>query len=550
MPFATAPGAQAELASAALEALNTLQRAVGFVDRDGRVVVGNELFRVLFGAEPIVYVRRHLASADDFGDLASRNPFVTRDGRAFKLEIARFAHGALVVADDISQQLIDRENAALAARTDPESGLGNRRMIRERLTELLQTLGPTKGAAAVLAISLDRFKLLNASLGGSTSKALLRLVVERFRSTLGSNDILARISDEEFAIVQADPTQPQSAKALATRLVDLLGRTYLVDGYLLQMGARIGICVLPADGADCDKILNNVDLALSRAKQDGQGRFQFFETSMDAQCVARRSLEVDLRRALALREFTLVYQPQFNLGLQQITGFEALLRWRHPKRGLVSPADFISLAEELGLITPIGEWVIQTACCEAVKWPDRLCVSVNVSAVQFRSPNLCDHVSAALAASGLDPGRLELEITESVLLGDHAAVLAELHRIRQMGVRISMDDFGTGYSSLSYLHSFPFDKIKIDQSFVRGVIAEVSSTAIIRAIAALGQSLGMTTTAEGVETEEQFDRVTAAGCTDIQGYLISRPLTPECVSDFLHSRKQSAAVQTAVGKAC
>ena len=545
MTLATTPGAQAELASVALEALNALKRAVGFVDHDGRVIVGNELFGMLFGDEDgVARLRSGLASVDDFGDI----PFIKRDGRTFKFEIARLAHGALVVGDDISQQLIDQENAASAARTDPESGLGNRLMLRERLTEFLQNLDPTKDAAAVLAVSLDRFKSVNASLGRSTAKALLRRVVERFRSALGSRDILARVSDEDFVIVQADPIQPQSATALATRLIDLLSRTYLVDGHFLLIGACVGICAIPADGADCDKVFNNIDLALSLAKQNGPGSLRLFEASMDSQCEARRSLETDLRRALALRELSLVYQPQFNLRSKQITGLEALLRWRHPKRGFVSPADFIPLAEELGLITPIGEWVIQTACRDAANWPDGLSVAVNVSAVQFRSANLCDRVSEALVTSGLEPGRLELEITEGVLIGDHAAVLGELNRIREMGVRVSMDDFGTGYSSLSYLHSFPFDKIKIDQSFIRGAIDEASSTAIIRAIAALGQSLGMTTTAEGVETEEQLDRVTSAGCTDIQGYLISKPLPLEGVSPFLQSWKQGAADQTAARK--
>jgi diguanylate cyclase (GGDEF)-like protein len=538
MTFVTTPGAQAELASVALDALNALKRPVGFVDHDGRAIVGNELFGMLFGDEDCeARLRSDLASADDFGD----TPFIERDGRTFKIEIARLAHGALVVADDISQQLIDQENAALAARTDPESGLGNRSMFCERLTEFLQDLDPTKDAAAVLAVSLYRFKTVNTSLGRNTAKALLRLVVERFRSALGTRDILARVSDEDFAIVQADPTQPQSATALATRLVDLLSRPYLVDGHLLHIGACAGICVIPADGADCDKIFNKVDLALSLAKQDGPGKFRFFEASADTQCEERRLLESDLRRALALRELSLDYQPQFNLSSKQITGFEALLRWRHPKRGFVSPADFIPLAEELGLITPIGEWVIRTACRDAANWPDRLSVAVNVSAVQFRSASLCDCVSEALVKSGIEPQRLELEITEGVLIGDHAAVLGELNRIREMGVRVSMDDFGTGYSSLSYLHSFPFDKLKIDQSFIRGAIDEASSTAIIRAIAALSQSLGMTTTAEGVETEEQLNRVTAAGCTDIQGYLISKPLPLESVRPFLQSQKQSAA---------
>jgi EAL domain-containing protein (putative c-di-GMP-specific phosphodiesterase class I) len=261
---------------------------------------------------------------------------------------------------------------------------------------------------------------------------------------------------------------------------------------------------------------------------------------MDEQMQAHRSLELDFRRALALRELALVYQPQFNLTSKRITGFEALLRWHSPKRGLVSPADFIPLAEEIGLIVPIGEWVIRTACEEAVSWPQPLNVAVNVSAVQFGSPNLVSTILSALAQSGLDPRRLEVEITESVLLGDHRASLDTLLRVRELGVRVSMDDFGTGYSSLSYLRSFPFDKIKIDQSFVRGQSDDPSGMAIVRAIAGLGQSLGMATLAEGVETEEQLARVATDGCTDVQGYLISRPLPPERIGEFLQSYRETA----------
>ena len=478
-------------------------------------------------------------------EISSRHSFATREGRAFTLEIARLARGALAGAEEISLQSLDDVKGASAARIDPESGLGDRFMFRERLTEFVQIRDPAKHVAAVLVVGLDRFKTVGASLDWDTRNLLLRLVVERLRSVTTSTDILARLSEDEFAIVQANSNQPKSATALASRLVDLLGRAYLVGGRLLHIDVCVGASVIPVDGDDCDKILNNIALALSRAKQDGPGHFRFFETEMVARSEARRSLEVDLRRALALRELSLVYQPQFNLQSEQITGFEALLRWRHPKRGFVSPADFIPLAEELGLITLIGEWVVQTACREAAKWPGRLRVAVNVSAVQFRSANLCDRISSALAKSGLEAGRLELEITESALLGEHASVLGELHRLRRMGVRVSMDDFGTGYSSLSYLHSFPFDKIKIDQSFIRGAVDTAKATAIIRAIAALGVSLGMTTTAEGVETYEQLARVTAAGCTDIQGYLISKPLRPESVDGFLQSRKKGANAKTA-----
>ncbi len=436
------------------------------------------------------------------------------------------------------------EHASVASEPDHVI-VANEAMFRERLSGFLASRHPSDDAAAVLSVSFDKLKAIKTSFGRSTGAALLRLVMDRLRSTLSNGDFLARVGDGEFAILQLRSPQPQSATDLAMRLVDLLGRSYLAEGHCLNIDACVGVSVVSANGEDCDKILDNADLALFHARQDGPRRFRVFEAAMDAQCEARRSLEVDLRRALALRELALVYQPQFNLSSRQITGFEALLRWRHPKRGFVSPAEFIPLAEELGLIAPIGEWVLRKACREAAKWRDRLRVAVNVSAVQFRNANLCEQVLVALSESRLEPDRLELEITESVLLGDHSSVLGELHRLREMGVRVSMDDFGTGYSSLSYLHSFPFDKIKIDQSFVRGAINEANSTAIVRAIAALGQSLGMTTTAEGVETDAQLDRVSEAGCTDIQGYLISRPLPPESVEPFLQSRKHGAAVAAA-----
>jgi EAL domain-containing protein (putative c-di-GMP-specific phosphodiesterase class I) len=297
---------------------------------------------------------------------------------------------------------------------------------------------------------------------------------------------------------------------------------------------------MPAHAIDVDEVLRNCDLALSQAKKDGRATYRFFAPAMNDQMQERHRLEVDLRRALALREFALVYQPQVNLKSMRVNGFEALLRWHNPARGIVSPADFIPLAEEIRLIVPIGEWVIRTACREAARWPSPFNVAVNVSAVQFGSPTLVSTIVSALAESGLDPRRLEVEITEGVLLKEREAALVILRELRAMGVRVAMDDFGTGYSSLSYLHSFPFDKIKIDQSFVRGYPEDGGGAEIVRAIAALGRALGMTTIAEGVETEAQLARVRADGCTDAQGYLISRPLAPELIDEFLRSRTESA----------
>jgi diguanylate cyclase (GGDEF)-like protein len=533
-------------AAMALGALRYLSQAVAVIDPRGHILFENSTFSELSAGESWAgELLDSISSVADgihrFGSREIRH----QDGRIFSVEMVRVPQGLLVTAEDISGRVAEKARAAELARTDPITSLGNRLMFRERLTALLASPDYVASAAAVLIFDLDRFKAINDSLGASVGDALLGVVAERVRSAVGPSDLMARFGGDEFGIIQIGRPQPESGAALAKRLVDLLSRSYIVEGHLLNIGASVGIALIPADGRDTDQILKNADLALSRAKQGGQGSFRFFETEMDEQMQAQRSLELDFRRALALRELALVYQPQLNLVSKRITGFEALLRWHNPERGLVSPADFIPLAEKIGLIVPIGEWVIRTACREAARWPRPLSVAVNVSAVQFGSPNLVSTVLSALAESGLDPRRLELEITESVLLGDHRAALDILLKVRELGVRVSMDDFGTGYSSLSYLRSFPFDKIKIDQTFVRGQSDDPSGMAIVRAIAGLGRSLGMATLAEGVETEEQLARVEADGCTDVQGYLISRPLPPERIGEFLQSHTECAAPATA-----
>ena len=530
-----------DIGAIALCALRNLDHAVAVIDPGGRILLENSTFSELFGGEAwAVELLGSIRRAADGVDRTGPRNVHHQDGRIFSVETVRVPQGLLVAAEDVSGRVAEKARTAETARTDVITSLGNRLMFRERLTAILTTLVHPADAAAVLIFDLDRFKAINDTLGSSVCDALLGIVAERVRSAIGPADIVARLRGDKFGIVQIGRPQPESARALAKRLVDLLGRSYIVEGHLINVGASVGIALVPADGGHTDQILKNAELALNCAKQEGQGSYRFFETVMDEQMQAHRSLELDFRRALALRELALVYQPQFNLTSKRITGFEALLRWHSPKRGLVSPADFIPLAEEIGLIVPIGEWVIRTACEEAVSWPQPLNVAVNVSAVQFGSPNLVSTILSALAQSGLDPRRLEVEITESVLLGDHRASLDTLLRVRELGVRVSMDDFGTGYSSLSYLRSFPFDKIKIDQSFVRGQSDDPSGMAIVRAIAGLGQSLGMATLAEGVETEEQLARVAADGCTDVQGYLISRPLPPERIGEFLQSYRETA----------
>jgi diguanylate cyclase (GGDEF)-like protein len=530
------------IATVALCVLNNLNLAVAVIDPGGQVLFENAAFGKLFGAE--AWTTEFLDCIGPVADRPNRpappREITRRDGRIFSVETTALPQGLVVTAEDISERVAEQVRAAELARTDPLTLLGNRLMFRESLTALIQNRDQAPNVSAVLTVDLNRFKAINDSLGASVGDAVLRVAGDRVRSAINRGDIAARFGADEFGIVQIGQPQPQSAEALANRLVDLLGRSYIVQGHLINIGASIGIALIPVDGKDCDQILKSADLALNRARQEEHSGYRFFETAMDEQMQARRSLEIDLRRALALREFALVYQAQLNLEAKQISGFEALLRWHNPKRGLVSPADFIPLAEEIGLIVPIGEWVIRTACREAANWPQPLGIAVNVSAVQFGSPSLVSTILSALAESGLDPRRLELEITESVLLGDHRAALDVLHKVRAMGVRVSMDDFGTGYSSLSYLRSFPFDKIKIDQSFVRGPPDDPSGMAIVRVIAGLGRTLGMTTVAEGVETEEQLVRIAADGCTHVQGYLISRPLPPERIGEFLTSQTESA----------
>ncbi|APX88160.1 diguanylate cyclase [Methylorubrum extorquens] len=441
--------------------------------------------------------------------------------------------GWAITVEDVTVRRAAELQADEMARHDVLTGLPNRLLLRERLKDALGRLERTGEACAVLLIDLDRFKPVNDTLGHPMGDALLKKVADRLRSTVRPTDTVARIGGDEFVILQAGVREASDTQALARRIVDLVGRTYMVDGHLLTIGASVGVALAPNDGTDADTLLKNADLALYRAKLDGRATYRFFEPEMDARMQARRQLELDMRQALARREFYLHYQPQMQLDGNRLVGCEALIRWQHPTRGMVSPLDFIPLAEEIGLIVPIGEWVMRQACRDAVTWPGPISVAVNVSPAQFKSERLVEMVMSALSSSGLPATRLEVEITEGVLLQENDKTLQTLHRLRELGVRVSMDDFGTGYSSLSYLRSFPFDKIKIDRSFISDLSGKRDGEAIIRAIAGLGKSLGMTTVAEGVETADQMARIRAEGCTDVQGYLISKPVPAAEVLAFL-----------------
>jgi diguanylate cyclase (GGDEF)-like protein len=433
---------------------------------------------------------------------------------------------------------------------DALTGLANRLSFRNEAEHELRRA--RRGEEfALLYLDLDRFKDVNDTLGHPVGDALLREVARRLQAESREVDTVARLGGDEFAVVQAGVKQPHAAQVLATRFIEALGQPYLIDGHHVVIGVSIGIALAGETGiaTDADTLMRNADLALYRAKQDGRGKLRFFDPDMDAQAQARHKLEMDLRQALDQGQFELYFQPLVSLQDRRISGFEALLRWHHPSRGLVPPAEFIPLAEEIGLIVPIGEWVLRVACTEAANWvegsgrAEALRVAVNVSAVQFTDGTLVETVAKALAHSGLPAARLELEITESVLLHDVERTLIMLHELKSLGVHISMDDFGTGYSSLSYLRRFPFDKIKIDQSFVRNLADGEESGAIIRAVVALGASLRISTLAEGVETQEQLEHLIANGCAEVQGYFFSPPLPGHQVPGLLAESESKRLVE-------
>lgn len=481
-------------------------------------MIGRPLCDVADGAvEPLAFWRR-LTEAD----LAGR---VRIGGRAFVARSSATADGG---------RLIEFKAADPASSTDALTGLSDRRGLSEALDAALRD----GSAFALVCLDLDRFKIVNDTLGHPVGDGLLRKVADRLRTAVRPGDLVARTGGDEFIVLQREGRQPQAAEALAGRLVELLGRTFLVDGHSLTVGASVGVAMAPRDGNDARDLLRRADLALYRAKAAGRGAFRTFEPFMDVELQARRALELDLRRAIALKTFTLDYQPKISLRDGRLAGFEALLRWERPGVGPTSPAEFVPLAEETGLIVPLGAWVLQAACREAANWPDDIAVSVNVSAVQFRRGGLVEAVRDALRSSRLAPERLEIEITETALLEDTDQVLRTLHALRALGVRVSMDDFGAGYSSLSHLQRFPFHRIKIDRSFVQGMREDGDDcTAIVRAVAALGASLGAVTTAEGVETEDQLRRVEAEGCQEVQGYLTGRPQPAESVRALIAARR-------------
>jgi diguanylate cyclase (GGDEF)-like protein len=528
-------------------ALTNMEQGLCMFDREQRLVVANRRFveisalppgRVKVGMSLRELVEAAAAAgyypgqqADDalaeFNRIWSGGKTVVAirewAGRTLSAVYMPIADGGWVATyEDITERRQAEAKIFHLARHDGVTDLPNRLSFREQMAKTLENIARDQHLA-VFCLDLDHFKGINDTLGHPVGDRLLKLVAERVRKCLRDADLVARLGGDEFAILQRGGAQPQASTTLAQRLVETISAPYQIDGHHVVIGTSIGISIAPTDATDPDLLLQHADLALYRAKADGRGTYRYFESAMDARMRARRTLELDLRRALANQELTVFYQPLVNVATEQITGFEALVRWNHPTRGVVPPAEFIPLAEETGLVLPLDEWVLRQACSDAANWPDHVHVAVNLSAAQFRNHGLTSLIVSALAASQLRPNRLEIEVTESVLLQENEVTLATLNQLRLLGVRISMDDFGTGYSSLSYLRSFPFDKIKIDRSFISELSDKPDSLAIIRAVTGLGRSLGMTTTAEGVETREQFERLKLEGCDEIQGYLFGRP---------------------------
>ncbi len=528
-------------------ALENMPQGLCMFDRDKRLVVSNLQYARIYGIDPEKlrigtslrtilewriaagnsptnaqkYIDQRIAEVESGKAHMAVNQL--QNGRFIEVKHQPLAEGGWVaIHDDITEQKRTEEKISHMAHHDALTALPNRLTLREELDRHLADF--ERGTPlAVLCLDLDGFKHVNDTLGHPVGDALLCAVGRRLQQCVRESDIVARLGGDEFAIIQTDAEQPVSANMLAGRLVEEMARPFDVDGHDIVIGASIGIAISPDDGLDPDVLLKSADMALYRAKDNGRNSFSFFESGMDTKMQERRALEIDFRKAVTAGEFELYYQPLINLEHNAISGFEALLRWNHPVRGVVSPAAFIPLAEETGLIIPLGEWALRQACAEAAKWPTDVNVAVNLSPLQFRNRNLVNVVVSAVAAAGIAPTRLELEITEAILLQNNEATLAILHQLRKLGVHISMDDFGTGYSSLSNLRSFPFDKIKIDQSFVRDLCKNKEAIAIIHAVSGLAASLGMATTVEGVETKEQLELVRAEGCTEVQGYLFSKP---------------------------
>ncbi len=549
-------------------ALNNMSQGLLMTDRHHRLIVHNNRFLDLFAIDPEAfstglstheifermqassqfpvevlegaYLKQYgLAEAQQSGSFVMTG----EDGRAIAISQRPIADGGWIATyEDVSEQRRAEEHVRFAAHHDALTSLPNRVLFRIRLDEMITSLTHPGIGLALLYVDLDKFKQVNDTLGHPVGDALLEAAGRRLLNCLRDTDIIARLGGDEFAIAHLSSDLPAAAEQLAQRLIDTLSAPYKLEGHTIIGGASIGIALTDTAEMDPDTLLKNADMALYQSKAKGRGIFSVFAPEMATQLITRLAIEEDLREALDRQEFELLYQPLYDLSNDRVAGFEALIRWHHPVRGTVSPLQFIPIAEETGLIQSIGAWALHKACADAMKLPDDIRVAVNLSPAQFDSGDIVETVAAALEASGLSANRLELEITETTLLNNNDNTIALLSRLHALGLRIALDDFGTGYSSLTYLRIFPFDKIKIDQSFVREMVTRPDCAAIVHSVVALANKLNITTTAEGIETLDQLELVREAGCTEAQGYLFSVPRPLRDVVDFFAVSSEATAV--------
>ena len=548
-----------------LTALENMSQGLAMFDRQRRLVVCNRQYLDIYnlprrfgrvgtslvsilrarvaagtfaGPDPAAYLRERLVTAAD--GVSSTTTHHLNNGRVLSVTHRAMADGGWVTLHrDITELHNMQAELTHQAYHDSLTELPNRNLLYQRLGQAVDSL-PTGGGFAVLCLDLDGFKAINDSMGHAAGDKLLKQVAARLRECVGDGGTVGRMGGDEFAVLHPDGT-PESALALAKSILEAIRRPFDIDDHAVLVGVSIGVAMAPRDGQSADKLLRNGDVALYSIKRGRRGGYRFFEPDLQRTLSESSRIERDLRRALANGEFELFYQPILNLASKTIVGYEALLRWRHPTEGIIPPAEFIPLAEELGLIVPIGEWVIRQAFAEAAGWPAAMHVAVNVSSVQFGRGDLVGVVMDALRASGLAADRVEIEITETLFLENSQQNLDTLHRLHALGLKVALDDFGTGYSALSYLLAFPFDKIKLDGSFVSALDNRQGAQIIMRSVADIGQRMGMVTTAEGVETPEQLNNVKLLGYTEAQGFLISEPMSRDAMRQLLHLAVDPAA---------
>lgn len=547
-------------------AVNNMAQGLCMFDADRRLVICNQTytdiyempaalsrpgtrledilrFRIANGLDPVGGAEAYFDTLIDMVEGGSPRTDVIEfsDGRVISVQHHPTPDGGWVgTHQDITEQRRNEERIHYAARHDALTDLPNRIEFGEAMTAAEGEIAAGR-RMAVMCVDLDHFKAVNDTLGHSVGDRLLVGMADRLRAAVRGSDMVARLGGDEFAVLLGLDEGPGEAAAVAERIIAAASEPFEIEGHHVLISASVGLAVAPADGRVAEALLKSADIALYRAKSEGRGTHCFFKRGMDAALQRRRAIEAGLKFALVREEFSLVFQPLMSVAYNTVTCFEALLRWHHEDLGMVPPSEFIPIAEETGLIVAIGEWVLDQACRTAASWPEDVRIAVNLSAVQFRSGKLVDQVASILERSGLAAQRLELEITESLLLADTEHATATLHALRALGVRISMDDFGTGYSSLSYLRAFPFDKIKIDRTFIGDVASRDDDLAIIKAVIGLGESLGMSTTAEGIETASQLEAVRAQGCTEVQGFLFGAPLPAGGVEELLSTRNGPGA---------